>query len=71
MNLIRYALQHSLYITSAALIGYALTGSWTLALILSLIEPSVQLLALVAHRWFERRPSVSAEASQWLARCVY
>lgn len=38
-----------LHITVAAAVGYAVTGSWAMALALSLLEPTVQAVAFFFH----------------------
>lgn len=38
-----------LHITVAASVGYVITGSWSTAMALSLIEPTVQAFAFFAH----------------------
>lgn len=42
----------------AALVAYAVTGSWLMALTLSLLEPTVQTLAFFVHEkvWERRTP---------------
>lgn len=38
-----------MHIGVAALVAYAVTGSWLMALTLSLLEPTVQTLAFFVH----------------------
>lgn len=45
-----------MHIGVAALVAYAVTGSWLMALTLSLLEPTVQALAFFVHeKVWERR----------------
>ncbi|MGQ2979527.1 MAG: DUF2061 domain-containing protein [Polaromonas sp.] len=52
------------HVTVAALVAYAVTGSFLLALTLSLLEPAVQAVAFFFHekawqRWDTRRRTAS------------
>ncbi|MFI5447751.1 DUF2061 domain-containing protein [Polaromonas sp. UC242_47] len=57
-----------LHVTVAALVAYAVTGNFLLALTLSLLEPTVQAFAFFFHekawqRWGGQRTATSAPAA--------
>ena len=45
---------YALHISIAAAIGFAITGSWMIAVAVSVIEPAVQVLAWLIQRWEQR-----------------
>ena len=71
----RFARRHSLtlkktasyyvmHVVVAAAVGYAVTGSWTAAITLSLLEPTVQAVAFFFHEkaWSLRADRAAASA---------
>lgn len=45
---------YALHISIAAAIGFAITGSWMIAVAVSVIEPAVQVVAWCMQRWEQR-----------------
>ncbi len=45
---------YALHISIAAVIVFAITGSWMIAVAVSVIEPAVQVLAWLIQRWEQR-----------------
>ena len=55
---------YSLHISMAAAIGFAITGSWGVALAVSVIEPAVQVLAWLTQQWEQRAQNHSIQQSE-------
>ena len=55
---------YTLHISMAAAIGFAITGSWGVALAVSVIEPAVQVLAWFTQQWERRDQSHSIQQSE-------
>lgn len=60
------------HVTVAALVAYAVTGNFLLAITLSLLEPTVQAFAFFFHekawqRWGGQRPAAPAQAQAVLS----
>ena len=55
---------YSLHISMAAAIGFAITGSWGVALAVSMIEPAVQVLAWLTQQWEQRVQNHSIQQSE-------
>ena len=55
---------YSLHISIAAAIGFAITGSWGVALAVSVIEPAVQVLAWLTQQWEQRAQNHSIQQSE-------
>lgn len=55
---------YSLHISIAAAIGFAITGSWGVALAVSMIEPAVQVLAWLTQQWEQRVQNHSIQQSE-------
>jgi uncharacterized membrane protein len=55
-----YALMH---LTVAIAVAYALTGSWSMALAIGLVEPFVQTFAFVIHERFWSKATSGTEAA--------
>ena len=55
---------YSLHISIAAAIGFAITGSWGVALAVSMIEPAVQVLAWLTQQWEQRAQRHSIQQSE-------
>jgi uncharacterized membrane protein len=60
MKTATYALMH---FTVAIAVAYALTGSWSMALAIGLVEPFVQTFAFVIHERFWSRATSGAQPS--------
>lgn len=51
-----------MHISIAMLVGYFVTGSWAMAIALSLLEPTVQAVAFFFHeKFWEQKPQPSAQ----------
>lgn len=63
MKTATYALMH---LTVAIAVAYALTGSWSMALAIGLIEPFVQTFAFVIHEriWNKATAAPAAAGSE-------
>lgn len=55
---------YSLHISMAATIGFTITGSWGVALAVSMIEPAVQVLAWLTQQWEQRAQNHSIQQSE-------
>ena len=55
---------YTLHISMAAAIGFAITGSWGVALAVSVIEPAVQVLAWLTQQWEQRVQNHSIQQSE-------
>ena len=55
---------YSLHISMAAAIGFTITGSWGVALAVSMIEPAVQVLAWLTQQWEQRAQNHSIQQSE-------
>ena len=55
---------YTLHISMAATIGFAITGSWGVALAVSVIEPAVQVLAWLTQQWEQRAQNHSIQQSE-------
>ena len=55
---------YTLHISMAAAIGFAITGSWGVALAVSVIEPAVQVLAWFTQQWEQRPQRHSIQQSE-------
>ena len=55
---------YTLHISMAAAIGFAITGSWGVALAVSVIEPAVQVLAWLTQQWEQRAQNHSIQQSE-------
>ena len=55
---------YTLHISMAAAIGFAITGSWGVALAVSVIEPAVQVLAWFTQQWERRVQNHSIQQSE-------
>ena len=55
---------YSLHISMAATIGLTITGSWGVALAVSMIEPAVQVLAWLTQQWEQRVQNHSIQQSE-------
>ena len=54
---------YALHISIAAAIGFAITGSWAIALAVSLLEPATQVLAWLMQRWAQHSQAQSTRHS--------
>lgn len=54
-----------MHITVAMLVGYFVTGSWAMAIALSLLEPTVQAVAFFFHEkaWEQKAPEQAEDST--------